>query len=71
MITKDQAMTADRFEHCTMKNKSDKSPLRARRNGATKVWKTRPNDFKIPCKYGLYEYFCITQDNAGEWNAVE
>ena len=23
MITKDQAMTADRFEHCTMKNKSN------------------------------------------------
>ena len=26
---------------------------RARRNGATKLWKTRPADFEIPVKAGL------------------
>lgn len=26
---------------------------RARRNGATKLWKTRPNEFRIPVKAGF------------------
>jgi len=26
---------------------------RLRRNGATKLWKTRPNEFRIPVKAGL------------------
>jgi hypothetical protein len=38
-----------------------------RQNGKVKLWKTRPTEFKIPVKYGLYEYFYITQDNAHEW----
>lgn len=25
-------------------------------NGACKTWKTRPNDWCLPIKYGLYEY---------------
>ncbi len=25
-------------------------------NGSPKTWKTRPNDVKVPVKYGLYEY---------------
>jgi hypothetical protein len=33
---------------------------RCRRNGATKLWKTRPNDFRIPFKCGLKEYGQIT-----------
>lgn len=31
-----------------------------RRNGKTKLWKTRPNEFRIPVKRGLYEYGYIT-----------
>jgi hypothetical protein len=42
-----------------------------RRNGATKVWKTRPTEFKIPCKDGLYAYLYITHDNAHEFFTVE
>jgi len=31
---------------------------RARRNGATKLWKTRPGEFRIPIKVGfnLFDY---------------
>jgi hypothetical protein len=28
-------------------------------NGAPKIWKTRPYDCDVPCKYGMYEYFTI------------
>ena len=69
MITKDQALTANNFEHASLKN-ADGTPLRARRNGATKVWKTKPLDFKIPFKHGLFIYGHITQINAHEWNVA-
>lgn len=42
-------------------------PVKVRRNGATQTWKTRPDHFRIPCKYGLYEYLNITQDNAADF----
>jgi len=41
---------------------------RWRRNGATQTWKTRPNDFRIPVKHGLYAYWEITADNANEFH---
>lgn len=63
MITKEQAMTCDVFYDVTEKN-ADGTPKRWRRNGKTKTWKTRPEDFEIPVKYGLYTYGTITQDNA-------
>lgn len=65
-ITKDNAMTANNFYHRT-KLDSRKKPLSIRRNGKTQVWKTRPNEFRVPCKYGLYEYYNLTQYNAHEW----
>ena len=50
-VTKEQAMTASRFhfhngERCYL----------WRRDGATQVWKSRPEDFSIPLKHGLYRY---------------
>ena len=67
MITKEQALTARHFEHVTLKG-SDGQPVRCRAMGKCQTWKTRPNEFKLPVKYGLYQSFYITQDNAGEWN---
>lgn len=69
MVTKESALTANNFTHVSMKNR-DETPLRVRRNGKTKTWKRRPNDFSVPVKYGLYGYGYITQDNAHEWNAA-
>lgn len=37
-------------------------------NGKPKFWKRRPNDFRIPYKYGLYEYGYINQDNAKDFH---
>lgn len=69
MVTRSQSETAENFEHVSMKNR-DKTPVRARRNGKTKTWKTRPGDFQIPVKYGLRECFYITPTNAHEWNVT-
>ena len=66
MVTKEQLKTATRFEHITKKN-ADGTPLRCRANGQLKTWKTREEDFKLPVKYGMYEYFYITPDNAHDW----
>ena len=30
-------------------------------NGKVKTWKTRPNEVKIPVKYGLYSYDFVTE----------
>lgn len=68
-VNRENAMTASRFEHATMKNK-DKTPLRVRRNGKTKTWKTRPDEFKIPVKYGLRECAYIDHNNCNEWTVV-
>ncbi len=73
MITKNQAISAkrrDEFHHILLKN-VDGSPLRCRANGACKTWKTRPEAFKLPVKYGLRQCFYITEDNAHEWTLAQ
>jgi hypothetical protein len=68
----ENAMSAQRFEHVSAKN-ADGTPVRARRNGKTKTWKTRPGIFRIPVKYGLKECFYIDNfeyNNTGDWNVV-
>jgi hypothetical protein len=60
---------ANYFEHKTIKN-ANGDPIRVRRSGQTKLWKTRPTEFKIPYKYGLYDHGYITQDNCNEWNPI-
>lgn len=52
MITKEQALTEDMFH--------DKDCRRWRRNGKTQTWKTRPDEFRVPVKFGLYAYDQLT-----------
>lgn len=73
MITKEQAITEREF-HCEVVRKCSKatgpkggvklSVVNVRANGQCKTWKRRPLDFVLPIKFGLYEYSCITHDNA-------
>lgn len=70
MITLSVAVSAgyrQEFHHKTLKN-ADGTAVRCRVNGKCKVWKTRPNDFQLPVKYGLKECFYITPNNANDWN---
>ena len=40
-------------------------------NGRIKTWKTRPLDFKIPIKFGLYDYGYITPENCHLFHSSE
>ena len=53
--------------HADVKNSAG-APARCRVNGKCQTWKTRPDDFKLPVKYGLRDCFYITPDNAHLWN---
>jgi hypothetical protein len=81
MITYEEALGASHFEHVTLKN-ADGTPVRCRRSGKTKTWKTRPGSFRIPVKHGLKDSFYIEYDaamnagyygvrgNAAEWKVA-
>ena len=38
---------------------NDGTVRRVRASGALKTWKTRPGDFRLPVKYGMYESSAI------------
>ena len=66
MITIEQAKQlkhGDILYHVTQRN-ADGSAQRWRVNGAVKLWKTRPDEFKVPLKYGLYQYAYLDNDTA-------
>lgn len=74
MITKDIAVSLTyRTElYSSLHLGSDKRPVRCRVNGKCKTWKTRPNDFKLPVKHGLYNCFYIENDEwAKHWHVDE
>jgi len=74
-ITPETALTVSNFYHRTARYKSRGktagTPIWARRTGRTKTWKTRPNEFRIPVKYGMYDAFYIDHTNAHEWATNE
>ena len=42
-------------------NGRDNRPLRWRVNGLPKLWKTRPDQLRVPLKHGLWSYGYLTQ----------
>lgn len=69
MVTYEQALSATRFRFkiTNPRHRRVGDTRTCRRNGKTKTWKTRPGHFRIPVKYGLYEHFYITHENAHEF----
>lgn len=78
MITKEQAIKLGNGEireeiHCTFRQECKKTIGkrggvqitldRVRVSGKCKTWKTRPNEFRLPVKFGLYQSLAITNDN--------
>ena len=66
MITREQALTVDTFHE---NHETGGKIYRWRRNGQTQTWKRSPERFRIPVKYGLYQYGQITDLNAGGFHA--
>jgi hypothetical protein len=38
-------------------------PVRWKVNGQVKFWKRTPGKFKLPVKFGLYQYSYVTEEN--------
>lgn len=53
--------------HHVNKCNSDGTPMRVRVTGKCQTWKTRPGEFKLPVKYGMYESGYLTAANRTEW----
>lgn len=77
MITKEQALTAREF-HCgdCQKVVGPRGGIKIhqviyRRNGKTKTWKTRPEEFRVPVKRGFYDCESITEDDAEFFHTAE
>ena len=69
MITKDQAInlyTGATLYHLVERN-ADGTALRVRKNGKVKTWKSRPDEWRMPVKYGLKKCFYVDHNSAGEW----
>jgi hypothetical protein len=60
------ASYGDHFHSHIHKN-ADGTPVRVRVTGKCKTWKTRPDEFRLPFKYGLYQYGYIDEVNKDEW----
>ena len=77
MITKAQALTVDAFHlngcHRTVgpRGGEEVQIYIWLRNGRTQTWKTRPTEFRIPVKFGLYAKGQIWHSNASEFHVPE
>ena len=65
MITIEQAMSAKHGDvfHLKDEKNADGTPVRWRVMGKVKTWKSRPNEFMIPVKNGMYRHGYITEGN--------
>lgn len=74
MITKEQAVELGGKHRAQLQTIHMRTaaglPYYCRVNGKCKTWKTRPEDFRLPVKYGLYECFYITPVNASDWEVA-
>ena len=74
MVTKEQAITATRFKRTVPTKIGLMNSVKItnwRASGKCKTWKTRPEEFKLPIKYGLYESSYLTHENAHLFEVAE
>lgn len=77
MLTREQALTAMEFHagECTRKigpRGGRKEHTECwRRIGKTKTWKRRPDMFRVPVKFGLYDHSNITEQEADRVHVAE
>lgn len=58
-------------QHCTLifgpKGGSKLFIVKVRVSGKCQIWKTRPNEFRLPVKRGLYEHSSVTHLNKDDF----
>jgi hypothetical protein len=64
MVTKQDCLTGRYFRYLQGTYSRSKELKQVRASGKCQTWKTRPDDFKLPVKYGMYESLYITPANA-------
>lgn len=67
-LTIERAKTLSHGEmlHDRMLKNADGTPQRWRVSGRPKVWKTRPDEVRVPVKRGMYQHSALTHDNLNE-----
>jgi hypothetical protein len=60
-------ITNQRF-HENHPNRQDGTCYEWRQNGQLQLWKTMPNRFRLPIKFGLRQYGEINADNVGDFH---
>lgn len=75
VINAETAQLGSGFYHRKLKykgrgGKPGTEPIYARKSGRIKTWVTRPGEFRIPMKYGMYDNFYIDHTNAHEWSTI-
>ena len=65
MITQDEALRLKPGDilYSTIDTNADGTPVRWRVNGKVKTWKTRPGEYQVPLKHGMYDYDYLIQLN--------
>lgn len=66
MVTKEQAVNARYRQEFYTKGQNGKV-YKVRVSGKCQTWKTRPEEFRLPVKYGLHESRAITDTNASSY----
>jgi hypothetical protein len=45
--------------------------VHVRTSGKCKTWKTRPTEFRLPVKYGMFESFAVDHTNVADFHLAE
>jgi len=57
--------------HMNDRHRPDGTCYEWRSNGRVQTWKTRPNDFRWPVKYGMYEYGSIDSYDVKDYHRAD
>ena len=67
-ITYNDAVNAQYGDNFHGLNAAGTKTITVRVSGKCQTWKTRPGEFRLPVKYGLYESGEITHNDLARWS---
>lgn len=63
-----KALKHDDILHQNVGKNADGTCIRWRVTGKVKLWKTRPEDFKVPIKHGMWNFWYLTPSNVEDFH---